>query len=89
MSGKRLRKIIQHLFFKYAICKKINMYPAYISNHDLQHEEPNHSFNDSKLRRMSLCCSEELSALFRGKKQKNNGDFYCLNCLHSFIKKQI
>ena len=65
------------------------MYPAYISNHDLQHEEPNHSFNDSKLRRMSLCCSEELSALFRGKKQKNNGDFYCLNCLHSFIKRQI
>ena len=25
-----------------------------------------------------------LSALFRGIKSDNNGDFYCLNCFHSF-----
>ena len=24
-----------------------------------------------------------MSALFRGKTSKHNGDFYCLNCLHS------
>ena len=25
-----------------------------------------------------------MSALFRGKTSKDNGDFYCLNCLHSY-----
>ena len=25
-----------------------------------------------------------LSALFGGKNSKNNGDFYCKNCLHSY-----
>ena len=28
-----------------------------------------------------------LSALLRGITSKNNGDFYCLNCLHSFRTK--
>ena len=28
-----------------------------------------------------------LSSLFRGNTSKNNGDFYCLNCLHSFRTK--
>ena len=27
---------------------------------------------------------KKLSALLRGITSKNNGDFYCLNCLHSF-----
>ena len=27
---------------------------------------------------------ESLSALFRRVTSRNNGDFYCLNCLHSF-----
>ena len=32
----------------------------------------------------------KMSALFRGITSKNNGDFYCLNCLHSFgIKNQL
>ena len=30
---------------------------------------------------------EKLSALVRGITSKNNGDFYCLNCLHSFKTK--
>ena len=28
-----------------------------------------------------------MSALLRGRTSKNNDDFYCLNCLHSFRKK--
>ena len=27
--------------------------------------------------------AKNLSGLFRGKTSKNNGDFHCLNCLHS------
>ena len=30
---------------------------------------------------------KKLSALLRGKTSKNYGDFYCLNCLHSFRTK--
>ena len=30
---------------------------------------------------------KKLSVLLRGIASKNNGDFYCLNCLHSFRTK--
>ena len=30
---------------------------------------------------------KKLSALLRGITSKNNGDFYCVNCLHSFRTK--
>ena len=30
---------------------------------------------------------KSLSALFRGVTSNNNGDFYCLNCFHSFTTK--
>ena len=33
---------------------------------------------------MALSCCKKLSTLLRGITSKNNGDFYCLNCLHSF-----
>ena len=33
---------------------------------------------------MALSCSKLLSALFRGITSSNNGDFYCLNCFHSY-----
>ena len=31
---------------------------------------------------------KKLSALLRGITSKTNGDFYCLNCLHSFRTKR-
>ena len=33
---------------------------------------------------MTLSCSKKLSTLLRGITSKHHGDFYCLNCLHSF-----
>ena len=33
---------------------------------------------------MALSCSKKLSALLHRIASKNKGDFYCLNCLHSF-----
>ena len=36
---------------------------------------------------MGLLCSKKLSGLFRRITSKNNGDFYCLNCLHPFRTK--
>ena len=36
---------------------------------------------------MALSCSKKLSALLRGITSKHYGDFYCLNCVHSFRTK--
>ena len=33
---------------------------------------------------MALSCCKKLSALLRGITSNNNGDFYCLNCFHSY-----
>ena len=33
---------------------------------------------------MALSCSKKLSTLLRVVASKHHGDFYCLNCLHSF-----
>ena len=47
-------------------------------------------FNDSKWKDMALSCSKIATALSKGIRSKHYGDFYCLNCLHSFrIKKKL
>ena len=47
-------------------------------------KKTNHSFNDSKQRRMVLYQSEITRS-----KSKQNDDHYCFSCLHSFRKKKI
>ena len=47
----------------------------------------NYSVNDSKWRIMALSCSKKIPALLKEITPKLNGDFYCLNCLHSFWTK--
>ena len=53
----------------------------------LKKQKTSYSFNDSKWRKTTLSCSKQLSALLREITSKNNGDFYCLNCHHSFRTK--
>ena len=36
---------------------------------------------------MALSCSKKILTLLRGTTSKHHDDFYCLNCLHSFRKK--
>ena len=36
---------------------------------------------------MALSCGKNISALLKGLTSKLVGDFYCLNCLHSFRTK--
>ena len=38
----------------------------------------------SNAKRWHYFAVKKLSALLRGKTSKYNGDFFCLNCLHSF-----
>ena len=37
--------------------------------------------------KMALSCCKKFSALFRGIASKHDGDFYCLNCFHSYSTK--
>ena len=53
----------------------------------LKASKTSYFFNDSKRRKMKLCCSKKLSALLRRITSKHNGNFNCLNCLHSFKTK--
>ena len=36
---------------------------------------------------MALSCNKNISGLLRGITSNHNGDFYCLNCLHSYRTK--
>ena len=35
-------------------------------------------------KKWQLSCCKKLSALFKGITSKHKGDFYCLNCFHSY-----
>ena len=49
--------------------------------------KPIYSFNDFNWRRMALSCREKVISIIKRSNIKNNGDFYCLSCLHSFRTK--
>ena len=55
------------------------MHPAYISKINSNWKKTNNSIIDSKRRKSRMVLS-----WLRGVISKNHGDFYCLNCLHSF-----
>ena len=46
-----------------------------------------YSFNDSKRRKGHYLAVKKLSTSLRGLMSKHHGDFYCLNCFHSFSTK--
>ena len=67
--------------------KKEKVYCAYKSKHNSNPEKQVMLLmilNGEKLHYLAV---KKISALLRGVTSKNNGDFYCLNCLHSFRTK--
>ena len=68
--------------------KKEKIYPAYISKYNSNREKEvvllMISIED---KRWHYLAAKKLSLLLKGITSKNNGDFYCLNCLHSFRTK--
>ena len=69
--------------------KKEKIYPAYVSKHNSNREKQvillmTQIGEERKGRRQHYLAVIKLSALLRQIASKNNSEFYCLNCLHSF-----
>ena len=67
--------------------KKEKIYPAYVSKHNSNREKQvilSMITNENDWHYLAV---KKISALLRGITPKNNGDIYCLNCLHSFRTK--
>ena len=67
--------------------KKEKIYLAYISNHNSNREKRVILLIFPKREKWLFLAVKNLPALLRGITSKNDGDFYCLNCLHSFRTK--
>ena len=73
--------------------KEEKIFPAYVSKHNSSREKQvvfwmisNGEEREAKSegRRCHYFAVKKLSSILRGITSQNNGDFYCLNCLHSF-----
>ena len=61
--------------------------PAYVLKHNSNREKQVILLMIPNGEKWHYLAIKKLSALLREIKSKNNGDFYCLNCLHSFKTK--
>ena len=67
--------------------QKLRNYILPTFQNKLKSGKTSYYFNDSKERRMVSSCGTQLP-LLRGITSRYNGDFCCLNCLHSFRTKK-
>ena len=76
--------------------KKKKIHHAYVSKHNSTHEKQIHSFIYSKWGRMALSCTYDtiiissiiiIIIFIMQMNSKYEGNFYYLNCLHSFKTK--
>ena len=89
MIGKKLRIIIEQLLLMVYMLKAkkytLPMFPNLI-----QTVKNKLFFSRLKTEKDGIILQQKkLTALFRGLSSKNNGDFYFLNCLHSFRTKDM
>ena len=84
MIGKNLRKIMQQLLLMFCMLKR-KIYPAYVSKHNSNRGKQviflMISNGDKQWHYLEV---KKPSALLRGITFKHHGDFYCLNCFHTF-----
>ena len=71
---KNFEKNNQTIVLNVLYAKKEKIYLAYVSKHRMKKDEEGWNYLAVK----------KLSALLRGITSKHHGDFYYLNCLHSF-----
>ena len=67
--------------------KKEKIYPAYVSKHNSNREKQVILLMIPNGEGWHCLAVKKLSAFLKGITCKHKGDFYCLNCLHSFRTK--
>ena len=82
---KKFEKINVTIALNVLYAKKEKIYPAYVSKHNSNRERQvillMISNGEGQWHYLAV---KKLSALLRGITSKHHGDFYCLNCFHSF-----
>ena len=68
--------------------KKEKIYPAYISKHNSNREKQVIVLMILNGEGWKYLTDKKLSTLLRRTASKHHGDFYCLNCLHSFTAEE-
>ena len=67
--------------------KEEKIYSTYVSKHNSNREKVIILMISNREKQWNYLAVKKLSALLRGITSKNKGDFYCLNCFHSFRTK--
>ena len=84
--GKKLKRNLK-IALNVLYAKKEKTYTEYNLKHNLNREKQIILLMIPIGERWHYLAVTKLSALLRGITSKNNGDFYCLNCLNSFRTK--
>ena len=79
---------MQQLLLMFFLLKNKKIYPAYVSKHNSNCKKQDIILKISSGEKWHYLIVKKLSALLIGITLNNNGDFYCLNCLHFSTKKQ-
>ena len=82
--GKKFEKYCVVFALNVLHAKKEKIYPPYVSKHNSTREKQVILLMISNGEGWHYVAVKKLSQLFRRIKSKHHGDFYCLNCLHSF-----
>ena len=89
--GKNLQRIFEKndltIDLNILYTKKEKIYPAYVLKHNSKCEKKVFLLMIPNQDGIYYISINKVSALIGGITSKNNGDFYCLNCLHSFRTK--
>ena len=88
MIGKKFEQNNVTIAVNVLYAKKEKIYSAYISKHNsIREKQVVPLMISNRDKQWHYLAVRKLSALLRGITFKHHGDFYCLNCFHSFLTK--
>ena len=84
MIQKKIEKNNLTIVLNVLYAKKEKIYPVYVSKNNSKRGKQVIPLMTPNGEGWHYLAIKKLSALLRGITSKNHGDFYCLNCVHSF-----
>ena len=84
MTGKKIEKNNVSIALNVLYAQKEKIYPVYVLRYNSNIEKQNILFMIPNGEGWHYIAVNILPALLKGTTSKHQGNFYCLNCLHSF-----